>query len=87
MQHTLTLERKATGWWLIPIGEPDGRIPVGPYRNKQEAEEDRAGLERTERLFAKEEAGQMQQAVSRTKRRALVRPAVSEPAIEPGMLF
>lgn len=58
-QGQLTLRRGKTGWWVrgVPEYYADGGGPYtecGPYATKQEALEDKAGLEKTLQEIAKQ---------------------------------
>lgn len=45
MKHKLKLTKRSDGWWVT--GWPDGGFEdCGPYTTKDEANEDRQGLER-----------------------------------------
>lgn len=45
MKAKLKLEKRSDGWWIT--GWPQGFEDCGPYDNKAEANETKAGLERT----------------------------------------
>lgn len=37
--------KRSDGYWIIDV--PEGVLEMGPYKTKQEAEDDRKGVERT----------------------------------------
>ena len=46
----MTLQKRADGWWIadVPVYQVDGEsfTDCGPYRTRDEADDDRRGLER-----------------------------------------
>ena len=44
VKYLLRLERRPGGWWIVDT--PPGICTMGPYESKEEADDDRRGVQR-----------------------------------------